>query len=138
MQDGERSLTGRTTIVTGGGRGIGRAIALAYARAGAQVLGTAARGLDEVQEVAAQSEPRAGTVHAVRADVTSHSDCKALSERALHLGEGHHATMIRPGFTPYGPSKAALEAMTEAWAAELADTGVVVNCSRREVPRRPA
>jgi 3-oxoacyl-[acyl-carrier protein] reductase len=36
-------------------------------------------------------------------------------------------TMIRPGDTPYGPSKAALEAMTAAWAGELAGTGVTVN-----------
>lgn len=36
-------------------------------------------------------------------------------------------TMIRPGDTPYGPSKAALEAMTAAWSGELAGTGVTVN-----------
>lgn len=36
-------------------------------------------------------------------------------------------TMIRPGDTPYGPSKAALEAMTSAWAGELEGTGVTVN-----------
>jgi 3-oxoacyl-[acyl-carrier protein] reductase len=37
------------------------------------------------------------------------------------------ATMRRRGFTPYGPSKAALQAATSAWAAELAGTGVTVN-----------
>lgn len=36
-------------------------------------------------------------------------------------------TMIRPGDTPYGPSKAALEAMTTAWAGEFTGTGVTVN-----------
>jgi 3-oxoacyl-[acyl-carrier protein] reductase len=36
-------------------------------------------------------------------------------------------TMIRPGDTPYGPSKAALEAMTAAWSGELEGTGVTVN-----------
>lgn len=36
-------------------------------------------------------------------------------------------TMVRGGYTPYGPSKAALEAATCAWAAELAGTGVTVN-----------
>jgi NAD(P)-dependent dehydrogenase (short-subunit alcohol dehydrogenase family) len=36
-------------------------------------------------------------------------------------------TMVRPGDTPYGPSKAALEAMTAAWAGEFAGTGVTVN-----------
>lgn len=36
-------------------------------------------------------------------------------------------TMTRGGYTPYGPSKAALEAATLAWSAELAGTGVTVN-----------
>lgn len=36
-------------------------------------------------------------------------------------------TMIRSGYSPYGPSKAALEAMSRVWAADLADTGVTVN-----------
>ena len=39
----------------------------------------------------------------------------------------NHATMVRRGFSPYGPSKAALEAMTEVWAQELDGTGVVIN-----------
>jgi NAD(P)-dependent dehydrogenase (short-subunit alcohol dehydrogenase family) len=36
-------------------------------------------------------------------------------------------TMVRGGYTPYGPSKAALEAATLAWSDELAGTGVTVN-----------
>jgi len=39
----------------------------------------------------------------------------------------NYATMLRPGMNPYGPAKAALEAATAAWAAELAGTGVTVN-----------
>jgi 3-oxoacyl-[acyl-carrier protein] reductase len=38
-----------------------------------------------------------------------------------------YRTMVRAGEHPYGPSKAALEAMTTIWAAELAGTGVTVN-----------
>jgi NAD(P)-dependent dehydrogenase (short-subunit alcohol dehydrogenase family) len=38
-----------------------------------------------------------------------------------------YGTMVRGGYTPYGPSKAALETATVAWAAELAGTGVTVN-----------
>lgn len=37
------------------------------------------------------------------------------------------ATMQRPGYSPYGPSKAAVEAATVAWAAELDGTGVGMN-----------
>jgi len=36
-------------------------------------------------------------------------------------------TMVRKGYSPYGPSKAALEAMSRIWAQDLADTGVTVN-----------
>src|SRR5262249_36976919 len=37
------------------------------------------------------------------------------------------ATMNRTGFSPYGPSKAALEMATEVWAKELEGSGVTVN-----------
>jgi 3-oxoacyl-[acyl-carrier protein] reductase len=36
-------------------------------------------------------------------------------------------TMVRRGYSPYGPSKSALEAMSRIWAEELAGTGVTVN-----------
>ncbi len=36
-------------------------------------------------------------------------------------------TMVRTGYSPYGPSKAALEAMSRIWAQDLAGTGVTVN-----------
>ena len=38
-----------------------------------------------------------------------------------------HETMRRKGFSPYGPSKAALESETIIWAQDLAGTGVTVN-----------
>jgi 3-oxoacyl-[acyl-carrier protein] reductase len=37
------------------------------------------------------------------------------------------ATMVRTGYCPYGPSKAALEAMSVVWAKDLQGTGVTVN-----------
>jgi NAD(P)-dependent dehydrogenase (short-subunit alcohol dehydrogenase family) len=39
----------------------------------------------------------------------------------------NHETMRRRGFSPYGPSKAALESETIIWAHDLAGTGVTVN-----------
>ena len=44
-------------------------------------------------------------------------------------------TMLKAGFSPYGPSKAAIEAASSIWAKELAGTGVTVNVL---VPGGPA
>jgi NAD(P)-dependent dehydrogenase (short-subunit alcohol dehydrogenase family) len=41
--------------------------------------------------------------------------------------ETSHFAMVMDGFSPYGPSKAALEAATVIWAKDLAGTGVTVN-----------
>jgi len=46
--------------------------------------------------------------------------------RIVNLSTGTR-TMARAGFSPYGPSKAAVEAMTAIWAQDLAGTGVTVN-----------
>ena len=37
------------------------------------------------------------------------------------------ATMTRKGFSPYGPSKAAFDAMSTIWAQELEGTGITLN-----------
>lgn len=39
----------------------------------------------------------------------------------------NHETMRRRGFSPYGPSKAALESETTIWAQDLEGSGVTVN-----------
>ena len=59
---------------------------------------------------------------------------RAVVPHMLSAGRGsivnvtiNQQTMVRRGFSPYGPSKAALEAMTEVWAQELEGTGVVIN-----------
>jgi NAD(P)-dependent dehydrogenase (short-subunit alcohol dehydrogenase family) len=191
-------LAGKTAIVTGGGRGLGRAMALGLLRAGANVVITAARTLQEIETVANEGVKfqEAGALRKFVADVTSEEDCRFVVSQTIrefgslyilvnNAGRGmrfvserffdtptkfwqtdpgvwrmiidtnvngpflmarevapqmlkqgwgriinismNHATMRRAGFSPYGPSKAALESETIIWAQDLAGTGVTVN-----------
>src|SRR5713226_9309935 len=69
-------LAGKTAIVTGGGRGLGRAMALGLARAGANVVITAARGRHEIEAVSDEAAKisHTGIVRGVMADVTNEED----------------------------------------------------------------
>lgn len=77
-----RFLEGQTAIVTGGGRGIGRAIALAFARAGATVA-IASRSADEVERTAGEVASQGGRALALPTDVTSRAAVEDLVARTL-------------------------------------------------------
>jgi NAD(P)-dependent dehydrogenase (short-subunit alcohol dehydrogenase family) len=70
------SLQSRTALVTGGGRGIGRAIAIAYAQAGVKV-GITARTSAELDSVVQSIRGSGGQAEAIVADLT-HKDGPAL------------------------------------------------------------
>ena len=193
-----KTLDGCVAIVTGGGRGLGRAMTLGLARAGARVVATAARESAELEQVAAEMHAECGEqrVLPLMADVRNAEDCERVVNAALaqwqrldilvnNAGRGmkyaserflvepprfwevepeiwrmvidtnvngpflmaraavphllrasrgrivnismNHDTMRRRGFSPYGPSKAALESETIIWAQDLEGTGVTVN-----------
>ncbi|HSW82087.1 MAG TPA: SDR family oxidoreductase [Usitatibacter sp.] len=65
-----KELQGRVALVTGASRNIGRAIALALADAGANVVVNARRSLDEARDVVKEIEKRGGKAVASLADVT--------------------------------------------------------------------
>jgi 3-oxoacyl-[acyl-carrier protein] reductase len=76
-----RVLEGETAIVSGAGRGIGRAIALAFARAGATIV-VASRSAEEVERTKAEIESGGGKAVAIVTDVTSRAAVDALVARA--------------------------------------------------------
>jgi 3-oxoacyl-[acyl-carrier protein] reductase len=74
------SLEGKLALVTGGSRGIGRAIALELGRAGAEVVVGYRTGREEAEAVASEIGGRA-----VEADVSDAESAKALVEAAGDL-----------------------------------------------------
>ena len=193
------SLRDRTVIVTGGGQGLGREMALALIAQGAnvvitsvsdtasrdqtmrdaQALGADSGGVlalkadvanwDDCQNVVDQARQKFGTIHALinnagrgmrlisetfntmptkfwEADVDAWRTVmdiningtflmsKAVMPEFLKQNFGRiinistsDITMVRGGYSPYGPSKTAIEACSVAWAQELTDTNITVN-----------
>lgn len=72
----------QVAVVTGAGRGLGRAIALAYAEAGADVV-CAARTLEDVEKVAAEVRGMGRRALAICCDVTRSDERQALIDTAV-------------------------------------------------------
>ena len=82
MAEKSGALAGKVALVTGGGRGIGAAVALAYAREGADLV-LASRTDAELVETANAARRFGATVHAVSADVAEVADVDRLVRSAL-------------------------------------------------------
>lgn len=70
-------LQGKKALITGAGRGLGKAMALALAREGAHVI-LVSRSVDQLNQVAAE----AGNASVFAADVTKEADVARLAEQA--------------------------------------------------------
>src|ERR1700744_4117512 len=80
------SFQGRTALVTGASQGIGRACALALAKAGARVA-LAARNEDKLNQVAAEIASQGGPAALFQLDLASEDSIKACAKAAIaHFG----------------------------------------------------
>jgi NAD(P)-dependent dehydrogenase (short-subunit alcohol dehydrogenase family) len=97
------SLAGETAIVTGGGRGFGRAIAQGLAEAGAAATVTA-RSKNQLDETVALIERAGGRALAVPGDVTNRADVARVVEAAERKFGATTILVNNAGVTgPFGP-----------------------------------
>ena len=82
MEKSPFSLAGKTAIVTGGGTGIGKAIAIEFAKAGADVA-LCSRQLEHLEPVAKAVRDLGRRAFAVAVDVRQEDQIKAMVERAV-------------------------------------------------------
>ena len=78
----EPMLQGKTAIITGASKGIGKAIARTFAAAGASVA-LAARGREELEQTAKEIEGEGGRARAIPTDVTDVGQVASLVDRTI-------------------------------------------------------
>jgi len=81
----ESGFQGRTALVVGGSRGLGRAVALALAREGCAVL-AAGRSVESLREVRRAAEARGLRLGTARGDAAREATARTLVRRAAGLG----------------------------------------------------
>lgn len=145
-------LAGKVALVTGGSRGIGAAVALRLAEAGAAVALTYVRAKEQAQAVAEQIESGGGRAIIVRADLTEPDAAVAAVEQTVRELGRIDILVNNAGFLTYGPlDEVTVEELdrvlavdvrsvflaTQAAARHMADGGRVISigsCFNGRVP----
>ncbi|QDV37744.1 glucose 1-dehydrogenase [Tautonia plasticadhaerens] len=80
---GSGKLKGKTAVITGGDSGIGRAVALAFAREGADILISYLSEESDAEETARAVEAAGRTCLRLAGDIADEAHCKAIIDRAV-------------------------------------------------------
>jgi 3-oxoacyl-[acyl-carrier protein] reductase len=113
------SIAGRSVIVTGASKGIGKGIARVFAAKGARVLVTA-RELANAEAAAAELRAGGATVHAFAADVSRAEDNARMAQAAIELHGGIDILCCNAGIYP----SANLFDLTEAGWDQVMDVNL--------------
>jgi len=121
------SLKGRSVIVTGASKGIGRGIARRFGLAGCQVT-VVSRKLSEAIRVAEEIEVAGGRAQALAADVTRQADMRGMAHAAVERFGGIDILCANAGIFPASPLATMTEAEFEAvMATNLKGTFLAVS-----------
>ena len=122
------ALTGQTALVTGGGRGIGRAIALALAESGLEVVVNYSSSAAAAEEVVELITASGGKAYALQANVSKEDDVDGLIKTVLERSGRLDVLVNNAGITRDG---LLMRMKTSDWQAviDLNLTGVFL-CSR--------
>ncbi len=133
------NLSGKTALITGASRGIGRATALALARAGAQVLVHYGRGAAEADAVVAEIRKAGGRADAIAADLAAPDGAHMLAKQVRQLlpilGKGSSVVLVSSlaahnsvgALSAYAATKGAVSTLVKHFAAALGERGIRVN-----------
>ena len=122
------ALTGQTALVTGGGRGIGRAIALALAESGMEVVVNYSNSAAAAEEVVELITASGGKAYALQANVAMEEDVDGLIKTVLERSSRLDVLVNNAGITRDG---LLMRMKASEWQAviDLNLTGVFL-CSR--------
>ena len=121
-------LTGQTALITGASRGIGRAVALALAEAGAEVVVNYSSSADAAEEVVKAITSNGGSAYAIKANVAEEDAVDRLIKAVLERSSSLDILINNAGITRDG---LLMRMKTEDWQAvvNLNLTGVFL-CTR--------
>ncbi|MBV9251412.1 MAG: glucose 1-dehydrogenase [Acetobacteraceae bacterium] len=133
-----RLLDGKSALITGGGGGIGRATALAFAREGARVA-VADAATDSAQETVALVNKAGGQAMSLTADVTDSAQVQGMIRSVVAAYGRLDCAFNNAGIAGYQVDASGKK--THEWADESFDRMVAVNlkgvwlCMKHEIPQ---